>query len=202
MFVKLRKRKMEGLLLVMCLLVFFIAGCSNQKDMDKSTLSMKKKGSIVQTVVEDFPTEYDVTELEEQNKSEVEAYNASVGRDAVSIEKTQLKDGKITVVMKYENGNDYFELNGNQLYNGTVRQAITQGYSLDVKMSSTEDGKIINGQTLLQEEDDFHLAIVSEAVDVNTYDKILFVSEGVTVSENKKLATISEGAFPAYIVFK
>ena len=200
---KTMRKKIEGVFVMICLLILCVSGCGfKQSEIEKTTITLKKDGSVVQTIVEDFPSEYSLDELMNKNRLEVEQYNNSVNDEAITINETTLENGKITLIMKYNGVEAYQDLNNVQIFNATVKIADTLGYDMSVKLSSVEDGKLITCKDLTTQDEELHLAIISEAVDVKTYKDILYVSEGVKVSENKKLATIEADKTPAYIVFK
>lgn len=188
---------------MICLLILCVSGCAfSEAKIEKTTIELKKDGSIVQTIVEDFPAEYSLDELMDKNRLEVEQYNNSTNNEAITIKETTLENGKVTLIMKYNGVDAYQDLNNVQLFSATLKIASALGYDMDVKLTSAEDGRLVTCKDLALQDEELHLAIVSEATDVKTYKEILYVSEGVSLSDNKKLATIEADKTPAYIVFK
>lgn len=200
---KTMRKKIEGVFVMICLLILCVSGCAfKEAAIEKTTITLKKDSSIVQTIVEDFPSGYSLDELMDKNRLEVEQYNNSVNDEAITIKETTLENGKVTLVMKYADAEAYQNLNNVQFFNSTLKIASALGYDMDVKMTSAEDGRIVTCKDLALQDEEMHLVIISEPVDVKTYKEILYVSEGVALSENKKLATIEAEQIPAYIVFK
>lgn len=197
------RKKIEGVFVMICLLILCVSGCAfSEAKIEKTTIELKKDGSIVQTIVEDFPAEYSLDELMDKNRLEVEQYNNSTNNEAITIKETTLENGKVTLIMKYNGVDAYQDLNNVQLFSATLKIASALGYDMDVKLTSAEDGRLVTCKDLALQDEELHLAIVSEATDVKTYKEILYVSEGVSLSDNKKLATIEADKTPAYIVFK
>ena len=64
-------------------------------------IQISKDGSIIETIVEDFSSEYyEEDSLKNMILSEVAEYNKSSDED-ISVEKFQVKDKEVTVLMKY-----------------------------------------------------------------------------------------------------
>ena len=192
-------KRIEGILFTLCLFFVFLCGC-NKQEVQNTTLAISKNGKITQTVVEEFPTgEYDLEELKKMNETEVSQYNTSVGKEAVRVEGTELKENKIVLRMEYADANAYFDMNGNVFFYGTIQQAKQAGYTLEETLS-TQDGQEQIAPQDWSSMDERHIVIVSEPVAIKTYANILYYSSGVTI-QDKKLATVAEDT-TAYIVFK
>lgn len=194
-------KRIEGILATICLLIFFVTGCGKASAIDTTTIAIEKDGSIIQTVIEEFPMDYyDVDELKSMNQSEVDEYNQNVSKEAVKIKNTESDGNTVKVVMEYKNADAYYDLNGSPIYFGTVEQAQKAGYDLNVTLNSMKDDSSITKNELM-EMGDRHIVILNENVNLKTFGTILYASEGVTCESNKKLATVS-GDEKSYIVFK
>lgn len=194
------RKRIEGFGII-CLLFLFLTGCREENMPEGRTLALQKDGSITQTIVDDFSMDYyDFDELSQMNREEVEEYNSSVNREAVTIDDMKTDGSKITVIMQYANTDDYIAMTENALFFGTVEQAQKAGYDMNVSLTSIDKAKTLTKEELLTMGKD-HIAIVTEPTNVKTFGNILYISDGVTVEQNKKLATVS-GENTAYIVFK
>ena len=143
---------------------------------------------------------YDLAELEEMNAEEVAEYNSLVGEEAVKVVSTVTDGSKVTLAMYYAGMEDYGDMNGMAVYNGTVSQAIAMGYQLGDAFSDAKTGESltdINWDDLA----DKHVVIVNEPAFVYPFNKIVMVTDNVTVSEDRKVATVT-GQEQAVIVFK
>lgn len=195
------RKRIEGILISICLLFIFLTGCNHNTDYTQTTLQLEKDGTIIQTIVEEFQdSSYDFEELKQMNQEETKAYNESVSHEAIETTMMQYEGDKVKAVITYMNVNDYYGFNNTILYFGTIEQAKIAGYNLNVNLVSV-DGQDKISPDELKDMEKRHIAIVNEAVDVHTYGKILYTSEDVTVGKNKKLATVA-GEETAYIVFK
>ena len=194
------RKRIEGFGII-CLLFLFLTGCREDNMPEGRTLALQKDGSITQTIVDDFSMDYyDFDELSQMNREEVEEYNSSVNREAVTIDDMKTDGSKITVIMQYANTDDYIAMTENALFFGTVEQAQKVGYDMNVSLTSIDKAKTLTKEELLTM-GKAHIAIVTEPTNVKTFGNILYISDGVTVEQNKKLATVS-GENTAYIVFK
>ncbi|MDD6202811.1 MAG: hypothetical protein PUB13_07725 [Lachnospiraceae bacterium] len=194
------RKRIEGFGII-CLLFLFLTGCREENMPEGRTLALQKDGSITQTIVDDFSMDYyDFDELSQMNREEVEEYNSSVNREAVTIDDMKTDGSKITVIMQYANTDDYIAMTENALFFGTVEQAQKVGYDMNVSLTSIDKAKTLTKEELLTM-GKAHIAIVTEPTNVKTFGNILYISDGVTVEQNKKLATVS-GENTAYIVFK
>ncbi len=192
--------RVTSILALTCLFFIFLTGCGNDAQPEVSSLKLEKNGSVIQTIITDFPqNQYNIDDFMQMLEAEVNAYNDKIGNQAVTIKQTQLGQDTIKVVEQYQNANAYYDLNRKILFVGTIAQAKTAGYDVTAKLKSVEDGAILTKEQL-NEMDDNHIAIVSEALQVKTFGKILYTSEGVTYNDNK-LATVQDDV-TSYIVFK
>ena len=199
-------KRIEGILVSICLLFIFLTGCGEVSLQEGTNLVFEKNGGVMVTYIEDFPSDYyDSDELAAMNKEEVADYNTKAGREAVEIISTEVSGDKVTLTMHYENADDYGNMNGGSFFCGTVSQGTASGYNLESPLKNVKTGELVStpdwgdlGENRL---------IVAKGSDadysatVHTYKKILYASENVTVSEDRKTAGIT-GNELAVIVFK
>ncbi len=194
-------KRIEGVL-VSCLLFIFLTGCSKEVQLrDGTNLQLEKEGGVTVTYIEEFPSDYyDVAELEAMNAEEVAEYNSKAGEDAVKVVSTTTDGSKVTLSMHFAEMEDYGNMNGVQVYSGTVSQAMAMGYDLSKTFTDAKTGEPltdINWEELGTK----HIVIVKDNVSVYPYKKIEMVTDNVTVSEDRKVATVT-GQEQAVIVFK
>lgn len=194
-------KRIEGVL-VSCLLFIFLTGCSEEVQLrDGTNLQLEKEGGVTVTYIEEFPSDYyDVAELEAMNAEEVAEYNSKADEDAVKVVSTTTDGSKVTLSMHFADMEDYGNMNGVQVYSGTVSQAKAMGYDLNKTFTDAKTGEPltdINWEELGTK----HIVIVKDNVSVYPYKKIEMVTDNVTVSEDRKVATVT-GQEQAVIVFK
>ncbi len=187
---------------VVCLTAVF-AGCgSGESAVTETTIDVKKNGSVVHTIVEDFTEDYyDLQGLENTIQSSCSAYNEGAGEESVTVESVSAKDGVVTVVMNYKDTSSYAGYNKQALFTGTIKDAFKAGYDLNVTLlPAGGDGAAIGKEELLGMGEK-HVVIVREAVNVKVWDKILYYSEDVIPTENVKTVSVTDGNMLTYIVF-
>jgi len=194
-------KRIEGVL-VSCLLFIFLTGCSKEVQLrDGTNLQLEKEGGVTVTYIEEFPSDYyDVAELEAMNAEEVNEYNSKACKDVVEVVSTSTDGSKVTLTMHFADMEDYGNMNGIQVYNGTVSQAIAMGYDLNKSFIDAKTGDTLT-EINWEELGEKHVVIINEAVSVYPYKKIEMVTDNVTVSEDRKVATVT-GQEQAVIVFK
>ncbi len=194
-------KRIEGVL-VACLLFVFLTGCNEEVQLqDGTNIQLDKEGGVTVTYIEEFPSDYyDVAELEEMNAEEVSEYNSLVGEEVVKVLSTVTDGSKVTLAMHYADMEDYADMNGIQVYSGTVSQAIAMGYDLGNAFTDAKTGDRladINWDDLANK----HVVVIREAVYIYPYGKIEMITDNVTVSEDRKVATVTDEE-QAVIVFK
>lgn len=194
-------KRIEGVL-VSCLLFIFLTGCSKEIQLrDGTNLQLEKEGGVTVTYIEEFPSDYyDVAELEAMNAEEVADYNSQAGEDAVEVVSTITDGSKVTLTMHFADMEDYGNMNGITVYNGTVSQAIAMGCDMNKTFTDAKTGEMLT-EINWEELGSKHIVIINEAVSVYPYKKIEMVTDNVTVSEDRNVATIT-GQEQAVIVFK
>ncbi len=193
-------KRIEGVLGV-CLLFVFLTGCGEVQLQDGTNLELMKDGSVTVTYIEEFPSDYyDISELQAMNEEEVAAYNQQKGVNVVEVLSTDTDGSKLTLAMGYKDIEDYGDMNGVQVFGGTVGQARALGYDLNKSFINIKDGEIITDINW-EELEAHHILITNELSTIHTFKNIKYVTENVAMSENKKMATIT-GEGQAVIVFK
>ncbi len=194
-------KRIEGVL-VSCLLFIFLTGCSEEVQLrDGTNLQLDKEGGVTVTYIEEFPSDYyDLAELEAMNAEEVAEYNAEAGEEAVTVLSTDTDGSKVTLAMHFADMEDYGDMNGISVYNGTVTQAMAMGYDVSKAVYDAKTGEKLT-EINWEELGEWHVVIINEAVSVYPYRKIEMVTDNVKVSEDRKVATVT-GQEQAVIVFK
>ncbi len=194
-------RKYLTILLIVCF-AFLLPGCGTKEEAEDVTrLQLKKNGEVIHTIVEDFSESYyDLEELKKEIQAQTDAYNA--GSDKVKLDSAELEDGIVRVVMTFQKPEDYSGFYRQALFCGTVKEAFTAGYDLNVELASADpEGSPITKAEIL-DMGERHILILREAVKVIPYGQILYASSDVAVSENRKEAFSSNGEMLSYIIFK
>lgn len=192
------KRVLGWMLAAMCA-ASLLTGCGDASPR-RTTIEVKKNGTITHTIVEDFSEDYySLDGLKETVESACSTYNAAMSGDRVRLKDAKEKDGVLTAVMEYENAAAYSGFNRQALFVGTVEDARAAGYDLNITLRDGSGGTV--GREELMKQEDAHILVVREAVDVKVWDKVLYYSEDVTPQEDGCL-TVAEDQALSFIVFK
>ena len=177
-------RKIVAVAMTAMMLMAF-TGCGKGGDVSKlgrSFIEIKKDGSVVSTMIEDFAESYyDVTELQDMTENEVNAFIVANGEGAAKFESVENNDGKVKMVIRFGNADNYADFNSETLIYQTVTDAIVTG-RLDVNNLLDADGNPADSEkvsSLVNE----HVVVVSGKNLISLPYKIKYVSPGVKVMD-------------------
>ncbi|MBQ6887542.1 MAG: hypothetical protein IJN54_08535 [Lachnospiraceae bacterium] len=193
------RQKIKAILMTGAI-IFSLCACGQNTAKEETSVKFEKDGAVVNTIIEDFDeTLYNVEDLKSMVLNEVAAFNSASGDKGISVEKLEVKDGKVTVAMTYANAEKYTEFNDKILFFGTIAQAYEAGLSFDIQLTSTKkDGGQIGKEEILQLRD-CEIIILEEPVAVVTPSKILYASSNVEVLSGKS-ARVTDAEEAAYLI--
>ncbi len=184
-----RARQRQRLLILVALfgvfvLVLIVAGMHLRKEWEAryesntSVVFIEDDGTIVTNDVVAFDTnKYSTVELELFVDETIDTYNRTNGENAVVKNSLVVEDNVASLILKYEDIEDYKKFTDAELFVGTIAQAVAAGYAFDGQFASIIDGNAIEtsvdkffGQT------DVTVAIIKANTKVQVDGKILYVS--------------------------
>lgn len=175
-----------------------------------SSLSIEKNGGITSTIVESFgESYYDEDGLKSMIESDISQYTSAHETAQIKLKNIKVKDSMVNVLIEYGSYQDYAGFNKENFFAGTIRDANTAGFDLNVTLKSVSDSTEISKSKLLEMGDN-HIVIanvegtdqtVSDQIRVNCFDEILYISDGVTTT-GKKSAYVELANGYRIIVFK
>ncbi len=190
------------LLFVTVVSVFCLTACGMLSKTEETTVKFEKDGVVVNTIVEAFDEKrYDVDDLQDMVMKEVAAFNATSDAKGITVDKIEVKNGHVELVMTYSSAGQYSEFNGNILFYGTVQEAVDAGLNLDIQLVSTGKDKTTIGKNELLNMGDSKLVIVEEAMVVQMPSDIVYASENTNVLTGKK-AKVLDTEEAAYFILK
>lgn len=167
---------------------------------DTNTLYIKSDGTLTEASFELFQEEYyDAAELEKYVKDEVHTYNYKNVREAIAVDKVEVQDNVAAAYLTYQTVDDYIAFNEAEVFSGTVKKAMDEGYDFEVEFkeySKEEAAGILD----VTEESTNKILILNATVDVRVDGTICFVSSNVQ-KKDKKNVSLTQGEL-SYIIYK
>lgn len=197
-------RKGLALVLAIACMAIGLTGCGGSDSaVTATTIEVKKDGSVVHTIVEDFTEAYyDMQELQNMVQTACDSYNAAAGAGTVTVEETAETEGVLTVVMKYKDAAAYAGFNKLALFAGTVKDAYNAGYDLNVTLYSLQDEADTIGKEEILGMGEKHIVILREAVDVRVWNKVLYASGDVLATGDSRTVMVGDNTALTYILFE
>lgn len=195
----------KRLLCILCtvFMVFFTCACgSSFEQFDETTLSIGKKGSVSETIVDGFDKDYyDVNELKNEFDAAITEYNSGKEEDSIVLKGIVCENNQVHASLDFSSFDDYEAFQNEEIFLGSISDAYDAGYSMDVTLKGVGEGDKIGKEDLMNNKDN-SILIISEPVLVNTYSKILYVSANVEVIDDKQARISSESEGLAYLILK
>ena len=205
---------------VLMSLAVIATACGNKTQTEDggqiTSISIEKNGSIENTIVEDFSQSYyELDSLSAMIEQDIEAYHNQNPDSKISLSKCELTDDNSTVrvVMKYGDSQTYTGFNGETLFSGTVQDAYSAGYNLDMTLDEVKKGEK-TGNSISRDDilgmGESHILIIEkpsdeekaqEKIAVKCFGDIEFVGAGVEPT-GKKSANMSWTQDYCVVIFK
>ena len=185
-------KKYSAICLVIALCVTMLAGCGTSYSAEESTVFVQKHGKIVSTDVEDFDENtYDKDGLEKYVNETIDKYTSENGKNTVKLKELSVKDNSAVLTLEYKDAKAYSGFNGEELFTGTIAEALAAGYRFDTEFASGKAGEAVDSSEFL--DDDLKVVIVKANLDVNVKGKICYLSTQNTSLKDKSTVSIREG---------
>lgn len=186
--------------LCMTALACGLSGCGNKEaTYDTTTVIVDEEGTIKEVAVEPFDKAYyDAAELESYTKSEVDSYNYKKISTQILLDSVEVEGDTAKVVISYKTDEDYREFNEEELFVGTIREAMDEGYAFDktFRVYGKDENVSVAEVTAFST---YGIVITTQSTDVVVPNKIAYISSGVT-TQSKKHATATDDV--CYIIYK
>lgn len=181
------------LLLSLALAAFLLGGCSSTGNIEQNTIVVKKDGTVLGAILEDFSdSKYVSDELKAMLEEEISAYNSQAGEGKITLDTYEItEDKKVKIIMNYASCEDYAGFNDEIMFTGMISEAYEAGYEFADMESVTGDGAFL-GKADVLEKGSMKIVIFSEPVHVRVNGKISYVSAGVSLVDKKEAAALDE----------
>ena len=177
-----------------------LSGCGRAKVPDVITepaLAIDRDGSVTVYLVGEFDKSYyDLSELEAAAQQEAAEYRKSVpnGEKAVTVEGVQaVPDGNGRIVLAYRfDGADSYEgfikaqetePLGDVLFYGTVRDALSAGYEINMPLAEAQSGETLTPEQI-REQSGKHLIVTDASAVIYCPYGVGYLSEGAVLRED------------------
>lgn len=204
-------KKIGCAILAVLMLGSMLAGCGSV-DSESSLVYVGKKGNVQTVDVEAFDKSYySETDFETFAQEAIDTYNMSHEVDAIELTEFTVEEDVAKLKMEYKTVADYSNFNEITLYQGTIAEAVSEGYLFDVDFSKVENGEVTGTATRadILAEEGLSVLVIKANTNVQIDGTIYYVSSAnVTVTakdtvsiydeENTSLAT----DVCTYIIYK
>lgn len=193
----------------LCLLVLLLSGCGQTavpEEISEPSLVIGSDGGVTAYLVGQFDKSYyDLSELAAMAREEAAEFGrpSSDGTMPVtvdSVENVQDGSGRVVVAYHFDGTASYKEFLGNELFYGTVGEALAQGYLPDMIFQSVGNGTPMTSEALTAEKER-HLIITNAAAVVYCPNKVTHVSTGAVINSDGSVDA-TQAADTVYIILK
>lgn len=183
------------------LMLMLVTGCSLKDfDADTNTVYVKKDGSVMEAIIEDFSESYyDETELETLINESIDEYND--GSEKIKVEKYNVKDDVAKLITNYKTASDFANFNEVDFFTGTISDAIKNDFDFDQEFTGIEEHNTIGTETI-KSLTQYKVVIFEENVEIKTDSKILYISNNAQLVNDKTAKLTDEAQGLAYIVYE
>jgi len=172
-----------------------LAGCGSLET-ENSIVYVQKKGKVQTLDVEAFDKSYySEADFKAFAQEAIDAYNMSHETDAVTLTEFTLEEDVARLEIEYKSVADYSAFNEITLYQGTIAEAVGDGYLFDVDFSKVEKGEVTGSATRsdILAEDGLSVVIIKANTNVKVGGNICYVSsENVTVTDKDTVSIYDE----------
>lgn len=187
--------KKISITLIISLILVLLVGCGSRIKTDESAISVKKNGKITGVSIEAFDKSYySEEELSDFVEKTINEYQQENGDSSVKLESLKVEEGKATLYINYETPTDYAKFNGEELFVGTILDAMAAGYNLDTTYYEVSGTTLGTATSIDLIDDDYKVVIVKEKIRVIVPGKIKFVSDNLTIIDKNTVTPMNKNA--------
>lgn len=197
------KRLLLNALLLLGLFAF--AACSNKEknlnadEITVNTILAKANGMLQVAIVEDFDKPYyNVEELKEFVKKEIEAYSKKAGDGKVKLDEIKQRGNKVIMLMTYSGMDQYTAFNKvtAAYFNSGIEDL---KLALPATLKNTSNESITATKEVIQTAG-YKVLVLNEPYEIIVEGKVKYISENAKMLENDKVSSDTEQM--TVIVFK
>jgi len=190
---------MKKVLLYMFILFSFVLlnGCKKEEiflsvdDVTANTFLIKRDGSLHVAIIEDFDKSYyNLSELNEFVAKEVDAYNEKAGSKEITIEKIELKNGKVVMILGYSKMAHYSAFNNMPAaYFGADTKDVA--LELPSQYLDAKKNEVVDKDTALKNGKN-KVLVLYEPYEIIVEGDIKYYSENATLVDKNRIRSADE----------
>ncbi len=191
---------------ILSVMLLGLCGCAKKEEpltADTDTIILNQEGSVTGYITGAFDEEiYSFEDLQAMIDSEIEVYCGQNGEGVIVLDKSEVSEGTLTVVMTYQSPQDYSAFNQEIFFYGTVEEALQEGYELqELKMSDAADLEVtVSGEELVAMTDSYIL-ITEDPSNIRSKHKIAYIGLNDSLIGEYEVDTNDEEEMH-YVIFK
>lgn len=187
------------LLLIILLGTFVFGSCgTDYAKTDRNTVFVLEDGKIISTDLENFDgKQYDAEKFEGYVTDVIDTYNKENGENSLIQKEIAVEENKATLILEYANADVYEDINGVELFIGSIAEAGKAGYELtsDIQFAKMVDGKAsLANQSDFADSVDYKIVIIKSNTKVVVPGEICYVSTENVSKVGKDYVVIEAGS--------
>lgn len=182
--------------------VLSMTGCSSSFEPSVTSMYVQKNGKITYAVVESFEKSYySLDEFQTMIDREVEACNSRYSEPAISIEKLEVEDGTLYLLMEFADADVYSDYSEEYCFAGTIGEALDDGKSFDMTFKDAEYNEY-SAADVTGKKDDHVLIVQTEGI-IEFQNAPKYVSNNVELLSERmvQVMPIEDEEEYAYIIY-
>ena len=197
--------KRIALCTILLLLFLGVAGCTKEdltitaEEVTADTLIARKNGELQVATVEDFnKSYYNLEELKDFVKKQVDAFQSGTGEDEISIDEVEERENKAIMILTYSGMNQYAAFNKvtAAYFTGGVQNI---SMKLPETLVSVKDNSLASTKEIMDNEKNLIL-ILKEPYQIVVEGKIKYYSENSKLLDENTLQGAEDGT--TIVVFR
>lgn len=185
------------LIVIIVIGIFVFGSCGvDYTETDTNTVYVLKDGKIVSTDIEKFEqNKYDSEKLKSYVATIVDTYNKEHGEDSLVQKTLNVEENVATLVLEYLDTKVYKDINGVELFTGTIQEAKAAGYNFEDTYAKMVDGKAVSASA---EEfigsEEYKVVVIKSNTKVVVPGEICYVSTQNVDTVGEDYVLIKDGA--------
>ncbi len=182
-------------------LVLPMAACGSSFDPSVTSLYVQKNGELTYAVVESFEKEYySLSEFQSMIDREVESCNSNYSEPAISVERLEVENGTLYLLLNFSNAKAYSSYNEEYCFVGTIEEALGVGQSFDLLFKDADYEECTTAE-VTEKKDNQVLILQNEGI-VQLEKPVKYVSNNVEIISDHmvEVMPIEEEDEYAYII--